>query len=155
MNTKKFAIILVLAILIAAGLFFYLKKSQDSRFEKKTTQTAKVEKTNVDFSKTPERFPTNVPIENGARLTQNYNATSPGGNFQATRTFETTKALDFNLNLYTEFLKSDGWTVKATVNNPTYKMVMGTKGEQSLQVSIDENKSNKIKTVSITYTEPK
>ena len=155
-QNQLFKLLVVVAALLAL-LFVAYKLSLNSKKDQvaEESQPAQVEKTNVDFSKVPEKFPTNIPIEPGAKLTQNYNATTPDGQFQATRTFETQEALATNLKLYTEFLTDDGWEIKATTDDPTFKMVLGTKGKQSLQVSIDENKVTKIKTVSISYTESK
>lgn len=153
MNTKKIVIILVLAVLIAAGAFYLLKTTRENNVRETALEASLVQKTDVDFSKAPEKFPSDVPIESGARLTQNYNATTPDGKLQATRSFETTQSLDANLVKYTDFLKSNGWDIQATTNDPTYKMVYGVKGVDSLLISIDENKVNKIKTVSISYTE--
>lgn len=152
MNTKKSVIIIVLAILIALGLFFFLNQ-RNKQSKQVENETGKVVKTNVDFDKAPKGFPEGVPIEAGAKLTQNYNATSPDGRFQATRVFETAKTLDENLAIYSDYLKKQGWVVGSTLNDPTYKVISGTKGLQNMQIVIDENKVNKIKTVSITYSE--
>lgn len=120
-----------------------------------TPQPAQVQKTNVDFSKTPEKFPANIPLEANARTTQNFNATTPDGVFQAVRTFVTGKSLADNLALYTDFLKKDGWTIKGTLDNPTYKMIIGAKDKSNIQISIDENKVTKERTVSVSYSETK
>ncbi len=152
MNTQKSVIIIVLAILIALGLFFFLNQ-RNQQSKQVESETGKVTKTNVDFDKAPQGFPEGVPIETGAKLTQNYNATTPDGRFQATRVFETSKTLDENLAIYSDYLKKQGWEIGSTLNDPTYKVVSGTKGVQNMQVVIDENKVNKIKTVSITYSE--
>jgi hypothetical protein len=58
-----------------------------------------------------------------------------------------------NLTLYKEYLAKAGYKLQSTVDQPTYKMVSGTKGNASLQVSIDENSQFKTKTVNISYTE--
>lgn len=152
MSKKKIAILIVLAVLAVAAAAYYflgLKSQKDRQLE----ESRKVEKTNVDFSMAPQKFPANVPIESGARITQNYNSTSADGRFQATRAFETKVTLSENLKIYSEFLKSDGWKVDATTDEANYKMVFGAKGKSTLLISIDENKANSMKTVSITYTE--
>jgi hypothetical protein len=155
MNSKKLLAFLVLATIIAGALFFVLNQKYGGvRFER-DSQIAEVKKTNVDFANNPDKFPSNVPIEQDAKLTQNYNAQTPDGKFQATKTFQTEQSLSANLSLYTNFLNQDGWKVIATTDDQTYKMVTGTKGKQTLQISIDENKINKVKTVSITLTETK
>lgn len=156
-QNQLFKLLVVVAALLALLFVAYQMstKSRDAQPAAANPQLAEVEKVNVDYSQAPEKFPADIPIEPGAQITQNYNATSPDGRFQATRTFVTEAALATNLRLYTEYLTNNGWEIKATTDNPTYKMVMGAKGNQSIQVSIDENKVTKIKTVSISYTETK
>lgn len=154
MNKIKLLIILIIITLIAIGAYVWLNK-QNKSVKVPAQQSAHVKKVNVDFSKSPEKFPSNIPMEADARITQNYNATGLNGTFQATRTFETAQSLASNLDLYKNFFTKEGWTVKATTDEPTFKMIMGVKDNQTLQVLIDENKVNKIKTVSITYTESK
>lgn len=146
------AFIILLAL---AGLYFFMNKQNTKTRVQPQPKEAIVQKTNIDFSKLPAKFPTNIPIETGAKTTQNYNATTPAGLFQATRTFETKQTLAANLTLYTDFLKKDGWKIKGTTDNPTYKMVMGAKGKQSLLITINEMQTTKIKTVSISYSKTK
>lgn len=159
-NIRKVLIGILLVIFgaaVSAGTLYFIKNKRPSNLsaENQEPPEAVVGKTNVDFSKLPERFPTNIPMESGAKLTQNYNATTPTGQFQATRTFETKQTLVANQTLYTDFLKKDGWAIKGTTDNPTYKMVMGVKGKQALLIAINEYQVTKIKTVSISFSETK
>lgn len=145
-------VILVVALLCL--LFVASKLGLGSKSQKLTTSdSVQIEKTNVDFSKVPEKFPTDIPIEAGAKITQNFNATTPTGQFQATRVFETKKSLPDNLVLYSTFLKKNNWTIKSTIDNDNFKMVIAGMEKKSITVSIDENKTTKVKTVNISYTE--
>ena len=151
-RNKKVIIIAVVAVLVIAAAVYFQSKSRRSniRSDKQAVETVK---TNVDFAKLPSKFPEDIPMENGAKITQNYNATTPDGKFQATRTFQTTQSLDANLALYTQFMQQNGWVVSTTVNEPATKMVYGEKYGKALTVAISENKLSQIKTVSITYNE--
>lgn len=158
MQNKKIIVVVVLVLFVAVAIGLFLKQKVSNKlFDQSKTDEAKVKitKTHVDFSKTPEKFPENVPIESTAKLTQNYNSTTSEGHFQATRTFETQSTLEENFKLYTDFLKIDGWDIRANTDTPTYKMLLGIKGSQSLQITIDENMGSLIKTVSISYGELK
>lgn len=151
-QNQLFKLLVVVAALFAL-LFVAYKLSMNSKKEQAANQTqlAQVEKTNVDFSELPERFPSNIPIETGAQITQNYNSKTPEGQFQATRVFITKQSLAANIKLYTDFLTKEGYEIKSSVDQPTLKMVMGSKGAQSIQVTVNENTVNKDKTVSISY----
>lgn len=150
-------VVLVAAVLALLFVAFLVTKKFATRNTNQQEQpkSAVVQKTNVDFSKNPEKFPSDIPIEAGARITQNYNATTPQGMFQATKVFETSQSLGANLALYTKYFNDNAWKITATIDDATYKMVSATKDGKTIQVSIDENKVSKVKTVSISYTEGK
>ncbi len=146
----KFGVlIVVLLVLLFAAHEMGANKTKNTR----SNQSAKVQKTDVDLDKKPESFPENIPLEAGANITQNLNATTPTGQFQATRVFETKKSLTENLTIYNEFLKSAGWTTNSTIDTPNHKVVIASLGKKSFQISIDQNKTTQIKTVSISYIE--
>lgn len=148
-------LVVVAALLCLLYVAYILSNKSKERQQVEAPQLAAPEKTNVDFSELPTKFPSNVPIESGAKTTQNFEVKSPDGNFQATRGFETKLSLADNLKLYTDFLKKDGWEIKATVDNKDLKMVIGQKAEKSLQITMNENTITKIKTVTISYAESK
>lgn len=153
-NSFKLAVLVsaILALLFVAYLVTK-RNAGDNDQQSAQPRTAVVDKVNVDFSQNPEKFPAKIPVEAGARITQNYNATTPEGIFQATKVFETSQSLSANLALYTKFFNDNGWNISATIDQPTIKMVAGEKDGKSIQVSITENKVSKIRTVSINYVE--
>lgn len=158
LQSKKFVVvILVIAIAaIIASLVYAMmvrKNAGQSGTKDENKDQIQIVKKEVDKAKAPEKFPSDIPIEAGAVITQNYNATAPDGRFQATRVFETKKTLAENLTIYKDYLEEDNWKVASTVNLENYKMVFGSKGKAQLQVSIDQNSESKVKTVSISYTE--
>lgn len=146
--------VLVLALIVAAVLYFNMQnnKKDVAMNTNVPEKTKEIVKTDVETNKSPEKFPTDIPIESGATITQNYNATAPDGRFQATRAFTSKKTLGENYALYKEWMNSNGWTIASSVDQPTYKMVSGTKGKQTLQASISENSSTKEVTVTLSLT---
>jgi hypothetical protein len=120
-----------------------------------STEPVKVQKTNVPISQTPQGFPADVPIEKGATITQNYNATSDTGLFQATRVFTSSKSAEANFALYSSYFKTSGWAVTITLDTATEKLIAGKKGNQNLKVSISQNTVTKEVSVDITYSSQK
>ncbi len=154
-NSHKFIKLLlaVVAVLILAFVLYKFIGDRQKFVELKTPETAVVKKMDVDYSKSPEKFPTNIPIESGAKITQNYNATTPEGEFQATRSFITTKSLDENVKIYSNILNKDGWKSSVVVDNSNFKMISGSKDKKQITISVDDNKTTNIKTVTISYIE--
>ncbi len=155
-NHLAFVAIIVLCIIVLAfaGLVWVYSVT-DRGGDKQSMEKPKevVTKKNIPVEQTPDKFPKDVPIEDGAVITQNYNATAVDGRFQATRTFETTKTLDANYKIYQDYMKNNDWEVKANVNTENYKMLLGVNGTAQLQVSINENSVTKVKTVDISLTD--
>ncbi len=153
MNIKQLTLIVLLATIVVIGGLVYLKILPNSLKTQVTSKPIVVEKIYVDFDKSPHKFPLNIPIELGAKVTENYNSTNSDNTLQATRTFKTNQSLSANLAVYTKFLTQDGWDIKGTTDEESYKMVAGIKGKQTLLVSMDNNETDNVKTVSITYSE--
>ncbi len=139
------AIVVVLALVFFAGFYYF--KLMGPR-----VPPIRVEKREIDATKLPESFPKDIPIEQGATVTQNYNAISAGGRFQATRVFETTKSLDANIKIYQDYFKANKWTINAFVDQENYKMILATKDNFQIQVSINHNIISGINTVDISFT---
>lgn len=148
----KLLLILVAVLILAFVVFKFFISKPDSIIVQEPVK-AIVNKANIDFSKLPDRFPTDIPIESGAKITQNYNARTPEGKFQATRTFVTEKSLTENIEFYTDFLNKDGWKTNLSVDQVNFKMISGSKEREKINISADENKISKIKTITISYTE--
>lgn len=155
---KRLIVLLAILFVVIAGSFIYWK------FASKTVDTPppaneqavvleKPLKSDVPTEKLPEKFPTNIPIEAGAKITQNYNTTSPDGSIQATRVFETKATLAENLALYKRYLSNNGYEIRSTIDQISYKMVIGANDDGTVQVSINQNSVTNIKTVSINYTQ--
>lgn len=152
-TNQLFKLLLIVAVILC--LLFVAYKLMNIKKVAEVPQLVNVEKTDVEITKLPEKFPSNIPLEEGAEVVQNYNSQTPEGQFQATRQFETKKTLAENYALYTDFMEKNGWEIKATTDDPTYKMVMGNLLKKAVQVTIEENKINQVKIVTISYTENK
>ena len=108
----------------------------------------------VDKSKLPERFPADIPLETGAKIEQNFNATQ-GDRLQATRQFVSQKSVKENYDLYTQWLEQHGWKIAATLDQPNLKAISATKGEDSIHVSINKNSLSAEVTADISYVSKK
>lgn len=151
MNYFKTHLNLVIAIvfLLLATIFFI--SFYQLKFNKHPQ--IKIEKTIVDSAELPELFPKDIPIEKDAKITQNYNATSPDGRFQATRAFETKKTLDENLKIYQDYFKKNKWEVQSTLDtDANYKMIFAVKLPYQVQISMNKNTTTGVKTVDISLT---
>lgn len=91
----------------------------------------------VDSSKLPTMFPADIPLEEGAEVDQNYNATSDDGGTQATRSFVTQKSFDENITIYKEYMQKNGWDIQISkAPDETSRVLVGMKGLSQLQVSM-------------------
>jgi hypothetical protein len=160
MSSKKFVagfIIFAVVVVVFAGVsaWWLRSRQQTATQNQANTPTDKpfAIKSDVAFTKLPQKFPVDIPLEAGALVTQNYNATTPDGQFQATRMFVTKKTLDENLTLYKAYFAKGGWEVQSTVDQPTIKMLYGVKGKMRLQFETAEVPATKQRTVTISYTE--
>jgi hypothetical protein len=100
----------------------------------------------VDVGKLPQEFPSDIPLEAGAQVTLNYNATNAAGNFQASREFISKKTVAENYALYQKVLKDNGWTITGTQENtPAGNLIFATKGENNLNIRIYTDPDKKIR----------
>ncbi len=119
-------------------------KSQGDGLVQATT-TRKV----VEDSKLPDKFPANIPQESGAVILQNDVQTSINGRFQATRSYETSKTLAENYQIYQTYFQQNGWKITTSTNEAAYKSITATKGDLSLQVNLNDNQLTKTRTVDL------
>ena len=152
---KKMLVGLLLILAAAAALTLIARQfmGPDTNVAEQEDGQLKLNKQDVAAEQLPQQFPSNLPVEAGATITENFNATTDDGRIQATRAFTTKKTLAENLTLYTKYMKDNGWTIGLTVDESMEKMVAGSKGSQRLQVNIVEHPSTNIRTVTISVTE--
>lgn len=111
-----------------------------------------VTKQDVPANRLPEQFPGEIPLEEGAKILQNYNAKTADSRLQATRVFETSQSLEANYDFYTKFFKDNGWMILTTLNQPKLKVLSAKKDHTTVQVTISENAVAKTKVVEISVT---
>ena len=161
---RKKIIILIVVLAVTAGVALWASRGQKStsKQSQKTGQQSeeqqpappplKVTKSEVDASKLPSQFPANIPIESGAKITQNYNASAENGLYQATRAFESAKTLDENFKLYSDFVQRDGWKLLTGLNQDKLKVIAAQKDKANLQITMSVNSQSGKNIVEISYT---
>lgn len=113
-NHKKFLGFGVVIVLVIIAIFWLIKVEVSSPVP--TPIPNKIE--NVPVGQAPREFPAQLPIESGAKIISNYNATSPDGRLQATRVFASTKSVQANYDLYNNYLTKNGWKILGVANDP-------------------------------------
>lgn len=110
---------------------------------------------NVKPAELPKGFPADLPLEAGAKILNNYNATSPDGKrMQATRSFESAKTASANFDLYKTYLTKNKWTILGEVNDPNKPQslaIFAKKGEGILNVGITPSGTAKTSIVDLSY----
>ncbi len=145
-NKILLAVCLALIAVVAVLAFVYRKTAkapQEVKFS-----AAKI--TNLENTSLPEFFPAEIPLENGAEITQNYNA-EKDGQMQATRKFISKKTLQENFDLYKSWMDKNSWQVVSSIDGEETKNLSAKKDGSSLSVNISVNSYSKKVTVNITY----
>lgn len=155
-SIKKWLVGLVVLVAIALGgtmiATMFIDQASDGT-KKDDGNPSKITKSEVADDKLPSKMPANIPQETGAQVMDNFTAVNDEGLYQATREFETAKSLAENLTLYTNYLKNNDWDILSTIDKPSFKSVVGSRGADRLQITISENSSTKIKTVTISFSQ--
>jgi hypothetical protein len=146
-NLVKIAVILAVATVAVYGLYLLRinKPVQQQRVE-----AFSVEKTDLQSDQLPQGFPENLPEEAGAKITQNYDATTNDGRVQSTRVMTTNKSLAVAVETYSDFFAGLGWKA-ITGNSDGSTTILMLKGDDSLLIVGSE--SNNERSVTLTLTE--
>lgn len=142
--------VVVAVLVIGLGVVAALLKRQNNTDRVVTMHINKYE---VPLGQLPDKFPTNLPAEAGAKVTQNYTSTTPDGRFQATRTYETAKTLDENYSLYQDYFQKNGWQLQTGEDGKDIKLVSASKDGLKALVTITANQSTKVRVVDVTFTQ--
>ena len=102
--------------------------------------------------KLSSKFPSNLPLEANAVVTQNSESKRDDGAKQATRVFTSQKSIAANLSTYEGYMNANGWEVLNKLNETNVKMLLAKKDYQLMQVTLTDNLDKTI-TVNITVTE--
>lgn len=143
-----FLIVIVVAFLAFLGFRYY----QEQKEILPPVEEPKVVVDNVPTEELPQRFPANFPIEKNVPVNANYTAQAEGA-FQSTRQFISTKSVAENFKIYNDFLKKDGWTIQAVLDQENIKSIFAQKSERySVTVTINKSDSTSEVTVDISFT---
>ncbi len=83
----------------------------------------------------PTDFPTNIPVEQGAKVSQSYSLDYVGQK-QLTIVFPSTKTIKQNYTLYADFLKTDGWNVSNKYESENVSSLGALKENSGINVTI-------------------
>ena len=128
-----------MVILLLALVVFWEKPKTDQPQSGNQNKSAGIIKKDLAADEVSARFPAEVPIEQGAQITQNYEADTPDGTHQATRVFESAKTVAQNYKIYFNFFTAMGWNVANKLEKEDSAFLMGRKGETLLLVTISKN----------------
>jgi len=151
-KTKIEAFVLIAIILIATagfGIYFFQKNKKvtsappTQNIEQpavKESQPPAPQKTDFGTS-VPTGFPTDIPIEKGAKFQQSYSLNYDSQK-QLSIFFLSAKTVKENYALYTNFLKKQNWNILNTYDNPAVSSLYGTKENNDINVTISQSASN-------------
>lgn len=110
---------LVIIIIVALLVIFWLTKIKINTGQPSPSPTSTNKIQNFGTGQVPRSFPTQIPIETGAKIINSYNATSPDGRLQATQVFESSKSVSANFKLYNDYLVKNNWKILAQDSTKT------------------------------------
>ena len=127
-------------IVVSLVLFFYFNpvKPGDNGSGLSTVATTSIvyESGRIDFgAEKPSDFPTNIPVEQGAKMTQSYSL-DYAGQKQLTIFFPSTKTIKQNYTLYADFLKNDGWVISNKYESTNISALYGKKENNDINITI-------------------
>lgn len=145
---QTFLVLIAVVILAFLGYKYYQQSNQKEVLP--PLPEPKVMVDSVPSEKLPDRFPANFPLEKNVPVNANYTAQAEGA-FQATRQFVSSKTLTENFKIYNDYLKKDGWTVGAALDQETIKSIFATKGRASVTITMSQNTATLENTVDISF----
>lgn len=98
----------VFAVLILLIGAFFIFRYQ--RHNSQPVEQFSVNKTELSSTQTPSAIPTNLPVEAGSKVLQNYEAKTTDGRIQSTKKLTSKKDPKTALEFYSDFFKKQGWT---------------------------------------------
>lgn len=159
MNKKIITIIIVILILIssvAIGFFYYVRENiekpyveenynVDSEINLEQPVSIAGEPIKIEYGKEfPADFPANIPYENEATINQSYSL-DYSGKKQLTIVFQSEKTVKQNYEIYSDFLKKDGWNIVNKYESKELTSLYGAKESNEINVTISlDNVSKKV-----------
>src|ERR1700733_646975 len=144
------ALIIIVAIFALAFLYFVHKRAIVPTV---TTPAPllKVNKIALAPSQVPQQFPPELlPLEQGATLTENFNASTADGRFQATRAYQTQQSLPEVITAYQSVLTKNSWVIQSTLDQPTLEVLIANKGSLQVLIAANQNTNTGLDTVTVT-----
>ncbi len=141
--------LVVFLSIVILGVFFYVEKP-NLGFNLKPLENEKTDNVpqKIDFGvNTPTDFPGDIPIEKGSKVEQSYGL-NYAGQEQLTIVFFSTKTVNENYTLYSNFLEKQNWTISNKYESPKVSSLYGVKEGNDINVTISESLSAGITTKS-------
>lgn len=155
-----FCVIAVLAVGIAVTAKSGILKLNLLKNNSKTAGSSKdmptIQTKAIPDSQIPDKFPKDIPIEQGAKVVSNYNTTLSDGRFQGVKSFQTAKGIDEEISYYKNYLKANGWEIVPTLPprpEDTLKSLLAGKATEQMQVMVGPDPSKKTNLVTIVVTD--
>ncbi len=135
-NKKEIVVGVIILGAIILAVYFYSTTKKQAQAPVVVVPVSTPEPKRTDFgTKAPADFPTNIPVEQGAKITSGYSLEYPNQK-QLTIVFSSTKTIKQNYDLYTEFLKRDSWTVSNVLESATISALFGKKWDNDINITI-------------------
>ena len=159
-NGNWIAILAFLVLAIVVVLFLVKSRGPNSPATNQQTQNQQgpplaLDIKDVNEKVVPEGLPSNLPMEAGAKVLQNYSGSNPANSDKyAIRVFVSNKTIQQNFEIYKKYASENGWAITSSVDQaaiPNVKSFSATKANAKLDVLISVNPDNQV-TVNITYT---
>lgn len=149
-TTKIIGIAVIVAIIIFGIFWFSTFKINRQISDPGSTSANKIE--NFQTGQAPRFFPTQIPIETGAKITESYNATSTDGRVQATIVFESSKSVSANFKLYNDYISKNGWEVLAKDSSKTdIQIIVARNSTGVLSATIHKSDSSSRSIVDLSF----
>ena len=144
---KKILIAIIIVLVLGLGYWAMVKKPKDVSKQPETNQTQKpanntgAEVAQPEFkyeepTKAPAGFPSSIPLEEKAEITQNFSAVTPEGKQTSVREFASKFSVKENAEYYKKYLSDSGYVVEPPISDSTQTIVSGTKDGYRLRVRI-------------------
>jgi len=132
--------IIVVLILMLIYWVVAVKLKKNPEQQPAVNQTQSEEKSTdpvfeyTQSDKLPAGFPSFIPIEKDAKITQNLSAVTPEGKNIAVREFVSAISMQKNYELYKKFLTDNGYLLENEISETEQKIVSGTKDGYRIRV---------------------
>ncbi len=154
-----FKLLVIVAALLAL-LYVALLLSQESKertsmeeASREQSEGARVVAKDISPEILPTGFPVNFPSEANAEITENEIVNVDNQGDQSIRSYNSNQSMTANYTLYLNFLRNNDWDVISQTNENTHKMLLGKKGYQLLQITINPGQTATTSIVRATVTE--